>query len=62
MRNKQNEKTDEIERCRERKGERERERGKETQRERGKETQRERGRENAVVSKNRVDMKGEGEK
>ena len=61
MRNKQNEKTDEIERYRERKGERE-ERGKETQRERGKETQRERGRENAVVSKRRVDMKGEGEK
>ena len=48
MRNKQNEKTDEIERYRERE-------------ERGKETQRERGRENAVVSKRRVDMKGEGE-
>ena len=58
MRNKQNEKTDEIERYRERKGER----GRERERERGKETQRERGRENAVVSKRRVDMKGEGEK
>ena len=40
------------------------ERGKERERERerGKETQRERGRENAVVSKRRVDMEGEGEK